>query len=206
MRKHGTVRMGLLPKETAAVFLLGSMFLAGGVVGCMLAGRIQGDSGIALQDYLKAYFALAEGAGVNAGFLDVMWEQFCFPLLVFVLGFTAVGVVGVPVAFSIKGFMLSYSVACFCRMFGFTGLLPALFLFGFPALLWAPALFILGIQAVDTSYAMLCCCLGTGVRPAFCEGSFWWRCILCMGLLVLCVALEYWILPAFMQSVAGFML
>lgn len=35
------------------------------------------------------------------------------------------------------------------------GLIPALFLFGLPALLWAPALFVLGAQGMLGAYGLL---------------------------------------------------
>ena len=78
-----------------------------------------------------------------------------FPLAALLMGFTALGVIGLPVLFAVRGFLFSFSVACFCRLFGGAGLIPALFLFGLPALLWAPALFVLGAQGMLGAYGLL---------------------------------------------------
>lgn len=198
--------MDLLSWDTAVLVLLGTMFLAGGVVGCLAANRIQGEAGTALLEYLNAFFSLSSETGLDVGFWDVVWEQLRFPLLVLILGFTAVGTIGIPAAFGLRGFLFSYSVACLFRLFGWPGAAPALFLFGLPALLWAPALFIMGNQAMGASCAMLRCCLGDGQRPGFFEGSYWFCCALCAGAVALCVALEYWVLPSLVGASAGFVL
>lgn len=206
MKRSRRIKLDLLSADAAAVLLLGTLFLAGGALGCLVAGHVRGDSGAALQDYLKAYLSLANETGIEAGFSGVVWEQLRFPLLALVMGFTAVGIVGIPALFAVRGFLFSFCVACFCRSFGWNGLIPAVFLFGLPALLWAPALFVLGIQALQASYSMLCRCMGEDRQPVFCEGAYWVRCALCVGVLALCVALEYLVLPALVGASARFVL
>lgn len=206
MKKGRRLKLDLLSGDAAAVLLLGVLFLVGGAAGCVVAGNVNGDAGMALQDYLKAYLTLADSTGVKTSFAGVLWEQVRFPLLALLMGFTAVGVIGIPALFAARGFMFSFSVSCFCRLFGVNGLVPAVFLFGLPALLWAPALFVLGMQALGGSYSMLCRCMGDGRSPAFFEGGYWLRCALCGGVVAMCVALEYFVLPVLVGASAKFVL
>lgn len=202
MKKHKRLGGGPLPGHLVCALALGALFLLGGLAGCILAGKVQGEGGEALRQYLRDYLTAANAGGARAGFWSVVWEQVRFPLLVVVLGFTAIGLVGIPIVFLARGFLFAYSVSCLLRAFGEAGLLPALFLFGLPALLWAPALFLLGVQGLQAAWAMLRRGLGDNLRPAFCEGPYWVCCGLCAGFLAVCIAFEYFALPILMGACA----
>ena len=105
------------------------------------------------------------------------------------------GVIGLPVLFAVRGFLFSFSVACFCRLFGGAGLIPALFLFGLPALLWAPALFVLGAQGMLGAYGLLRRVTGDSRYPLSYDTAYGVRCALCGGAVMLCVILELSIVP-----------
>ena len=83
--------------------------------------------------------------------------------------------------------------------------MPAVFLFGLPALLWAPALFVLGAQGVSSSLIMFRRCVGDSASPTFLSGAYWIKCALCGGAVALCVALEYLVLPALVGASARFL-
>lgn len=206
MDRHGKWNWDLPSGIMAASAVLGLAFLIGGVAGCLLAGAVDGEGGAALSDFLTAYLKLAQDGSAAAGFWAVMWEQFRFPLAAFVLGVTAVGVAGLPVLFAVRGFLFSFSVACFCRLFGGAGLIPALFLFGLPALLWTPALFVLGAQGMLGSYSLLRRVLGDSRYPLSFDSAYWWRCALCAGAVALCVAIELSIVPVLVGASARFVL
>ena len=40
-----------------------------------------------------------------------VWETIRWPLLVFGLGFTTLGLLGIPLVFSVRGFLLAFSIA-----------------------------------------------------------------------------------------------
>lgn len=206
MKRRRKMKLDLLSGNTAAVLLLGALFLLGGALGCAAAGNVRGEAGAALEQYINAYLTLAGGSEMEVRFFSVLWEQMRFPLLALLMGFTAVGIIGIPALFAVRGFVFAFSVACFCRLFGTAGLIPALFLFGLPALIWAPALFVLGMQTLGASCSMLRRCVGDSCRPEFCEGDYWVRCALCACAVALCVALEYLVLPALVGASARFVL
>ena len=136
----------------------------------------------------------------------MLWEQGRFLIGLCILGVTALGVAGIPVLFLARGFLFSFSVAAFCRIFGPVGLASAFFLFGLPALLWAPVLFLAGCQCLEGAYALLCRVLGDG-RVPLPQGSAYWGKLALYGLgLVVCVTLECMAAPVLLKAAAQFVL
>lgn len=191
MGRQGKIMLDVPSGTLAAMAVLGMAFLLGGGAGCLLGGMVNGAGGSALSDYLQTYLTLAQDGTEGApGFWAVLWEQMRFPLAALLMGFTALGVIGLPVLFAVRGFLFSFSVACFCRLFGGAGLIPALFLFGLPALLWAPALFVLGAQGMLGAYGLLRRVTGDSRYPLSYDTAYGVRCALCGGAVMLCVILE----------------
>ena len=195
-------KLDLLSGQAAALMLLGVLFLVGSVAGCICAGLID-DSGGALLDYVSGYLDLLARNGVSGHFLSVLWETIRFPLAALLLGFTALGVVGLPVLFLARGFLLCYAVSAFYRLLGPTGLVPAFFLFGLSAMIWLPVLFQFGVQGVLGSYGMLRRSLGDGRYPLRYSSAFWVRCGLCAAALCLCAWVEYLAVPMLLQGMNG---
>ena len=206
MRKSKPFRLDLLSGDLAAALVLGLAFSGGAAAGEIAGAGIEGAAGTALRDYLQAYLSLAQSETVNVPLLPVLWEQVQVPLLVVLFGFTTIGVFGIPVLFVARGFIFSFSVSCFCRVFGWRGLVPALFLFGLPALLWAPALFVLGTQAMCGAYARTYCREGTGNDPIPRKGREWIRSGLCAAALLSSALFESIMIPALVGVSVRFLL
>lgn len=208
MGKYKRVKLNLISGDAVAILLLGMMFMLGGLGGCLAAGFIDGESGVALEEYLNTYLTLAQAQGENArvNLGAVVWDLIRFPLAVLLFGFTALGVVSIPVVFCVRGFLLSFSVACFFRLFGWMGCVPAALLFGLPALLWAPSFFVLGMQAMGGACDMLRRGRGEDCNPSFFRMHYWQRCALCVLMLAACAVLEYLALPALVGKAASVVL
>ena len=131
--------------------ILGSAFLLGGLLGAALVSMIAQPAAEALTAYLRDYLTAGQAGKVAVDFWPMLWEQGRFFVGVCVLGLTALGAAGIPVLFGARGFLFAFSVAGFCRAFGPAGLGPALFLFGLPAFLWGPILFLAGTQSMELS-------------------------------------------------------
>lgn len=194
MGKRGTIRVGLLSSAGLELGLLGVVFTVGGLVGMVCAGCVNGESGAALGDYLNA--CLSQEGGWQVPVWSAAWRHLRFPLAVCLLSLTAAGVVGIPLIFGIRGFLFTFGVGCFCRLYGWSGLLPALALFGVPALVWAPVLFLLGLQGMGSS-------LSLSRREGLpLGGAFWRRWCLCGIALWGCVLLEVLAVPRLLAAAA----
>jgi len=127
--------------------------------------------------------------------LPLIWQTVRWPLLALLLGFTALGVLGLPLLFVVRGFLLSFSIASFVRMFGTAGSLFAFLVFGISNSLAIPVLFVLGVQGLTTAAQAAG---RTSERGGGKE--IWMHCGACACALSLCVLLDYFIVP---ELVAG---
>ena len=203
MSRRKRWKLDLLSGEAAALVLLGASFFLGGAAGCVMAGLVGGEGQGALAEYIRGYLDLAAEGGMQPPFWPLVWELIRFPLLVFLLGFTALGVVGMPVLFAVRGFLLCFAAASFYRMFGLAGEVPAFILFGLSALIWLPVLFQLGVQGILASYGLLRRGLGEGRYPLRYGRRYLARCGACALALAVCVAVEYFAVPALLAAASG---
>ena len=195
LRRRKSIRLSFISREKIYALLLGAFFLLGGLLGCLVAGCIHGEGGDALRTYLESFFSLVGEGGMTVDFGQVVWNQLWCPALVFLMGFTMIGAVGLPVLFALRGFGFVFGVACFFRIFGGVGIVPAVCLFGLPAVLWVPSLFVLGIDSMQCAHRLA----GT-VRG---QGRNWYICIVCWGAVVVSALLEYFVLPVMVQGCSG---
>ncbi len=193
-----------LPSEqSGALALLAVAFFVGGAAGCLLAGLSGGAGAEELGSYLTGYMALARDGSLPRGLWTVLWGQVKYLLAALILSVTALGVVGLPVLFGVRGFFLSFSAACFCRVFGGKGLLPALVLSGLPALLWAPAMFLTGVPGLLSAQQLLRRSVGDGRGGApLNSGGCWCRAGVCAGLTLGAGLLEYWVVPVLLRGLS----
>lgn len=202
MGKRTRKKWDLPSGQGGALAVLSLAFALGGGVGCLLAALADGEGGQELCAYLSDYLVLAENGQVSSGLLQIFWEHMRYLLAALVLGFTALGVVCLPVLFGIRGFFLSFSVTCFCRVFGGRGLLPAFVVLGLSALFWAPALFLTGVQSLSSAQQLLRRLLGDGRGSISLQGAYWCRAGLCIGLTFLASLLEFWVVPELLRAAA----
>lgn len=185
-----------------ALAVLSLSFLLGGCAGCVLAGLAGGEGGRELSAYLTDYLAAVDTVPAP-GLWTVLWEHGKILLAALLLGLTALGVLGLPLLFGVRGFFFTFSVACFCRVFGTGGALPSFVLFALPALLWAPALFLAGTQSLRSSRQLLGRALGEErTSPVFGKPSYWCTAGLCAGLTLAGCLLECWVVPVLLRAAA----
>jgi len=192
-----------LPSEqSGALVILAAAFLIGGAAGCFLAAFSDGAGAEELSNYLAGYLALALESGLPRSLWPVLWGQLRYLLAALVLGLTALGIAGLPVVFGVRGFFLSFPVACFCRVFGDRGLLPAFILFVLPALLWAPSLFLEGTSGFLSAQRQLSRTVGESRGGLPLNGAWLCRAGLCTGLVLASGLLEYWVVPVLLRGAA----
>ena len=187
MGKRVRQRWDLPPEQTGAVLALGLAFLAGGLLGLLFVGLADGAGAQELAAYLRDYMELSRAGKTGGVFWQTLWERWGELVPVLLLGLTPLGLVGIPALLGVRGFCLAFSAACFCRVFGGAGLLPAFVLYGIPALIWCPVLFLAGSRSF--------CRAGQADRSA--QSSQTCRISACvfLMLLFLCAVLENTAVP-----------
>lgn len=198
-----------LPSSGAAAVLLilSAAFLLGGLAGCLVADRVSGSGGDYLGNYLESYLsAVCSDGAARPEVLSLLWETIRWPLLAFALGLTPLGLLGIPVLFLVRGFLLSFSIASFYHVMGTVGLGLAFVVFGITGLIGVPVLFILGIQSFLSAGAITSRLTGESRRLPLFDRMALLRCGVCTAALCVCGLLEYCMIPVLLESLAGFLL
>ena len=183
-----------------SLLILGSCFFLGMLSGLLFATL--GAPGPELTEYLEAYFqAAGTGGGIRPAAWSVMWDVIRWPAVAVVFGLTALGGVCIPALLVARGFLLSYAICLFLRLFGGRGLLAALAVFGVSALLVLPALFAVCQDAFSSALARGGAGLGEGgvFSPRRKLGAL----LPSAGLLAAAAVLQWTVMPALLRAVCA---
>ena len=125
------------PRQTQTGLLC--LFFAAGILAGFLARRIvKSDDLSALGSYVSSYASLT--VQQPADIISVLWAYLRYPAAAFLLGFTAWGVMLLPLLCTAQGFFLSFSVYCFAASLGRSGVTLALAALGIRCLFVLPCL------------------------------------------------------------------
>ena len=166
------------------------------------AGRRGGGNDL-LAEYLTSFLQSVQVQPASPPLLISVWETIRWPLLVFGLGFTTLGLLGIPLVFSVRGFLLAFSIASFVKMFGASGALLAFVVFGVSGCIALPALFVLGVQGWIASRCLATRMLGDGRRTLPYGRLYFLRCGVCACALCVCIFLESVVVPSLLAGAAG---
>ena len=125
-----------------AVFVLCLPYACGITGGFFMA--LLGDMSAAFSEYLEQYLLAYGSGGGELPPVALIWDCVRWPLLTFILGISPVGIIGIPAILFSRGFLLSYAITVFSRLFSLDGILTALILFGVSAFLVVPVMFVIG--------------------------------------------------------------
>lgn len=189
---------------TPALVVTAAFFTFGGLAGSFLAFRMS-DVGLdAMAEYLERFLAVAQAAELQVPALpEILWRDLRWPLAAILLGFSAMGLFGIPVLSAMRGFFLSFSIACFAMSYGYDGLAAAFFLLGIPGIFSIPAFMLLATQSFSTAYALA----GRSGRRELPFGrEHFLRCGVCAAAVGISLLLERYLVPALIAGAAGALL
>lgn len=190
-----------------ALVVISVSFFLGGLAGCLVSTFVGGAGQESLRAYLESFLYAAQGGEtVVPGLAAQLWDILRWPCLALLLGFTALGVLGMPLLFAARGFLLAFSIAAFVQMFGSAGCLLAFLLFGIGGGFSVPALFVLGVQGFAAARALASRFLGEGKTPSPYGKLYFLRCGGCAVVLCVCVILERYAVPALVAGASGMIL
>lgn len=135
----------------SAILLL---FLVLGTVAGMIFTKQTGE-GSALTTLEKSIGEIVQNGVGEYSFIKTFFNSVKFPLVIFLLGFTAFGVFLTPFVVCIKGCLLSMSVSAIVNSFGAKGFLLALSMFGIQALASIPCIIVISSYSMEVSKGFL---------------------------------------------------
>ena len=187
---------------TADGFPLCSLLLAFFLLLGVLAGFVASERCGVGDGELRAYFDGCLNAAASPPDAETVARTLaCYlraSVAAFLLGFSPLGVVCLPLLLAAQGFVLSFSLFSFAQALGRGGF-PALgALFAIRLLFVPPCTFVLGVAAMERSRA-LCSLLG-GRRARGVSAGLYRFAVCCVCLLLGCV-LELWLVPLLLRAV-----
>lgn len=183
-------------EETSSLILVSVFFAVGSLFGCFLAFRASQRGGEALSVYLERFLSAAQDSALTAPSLfSVIWRSLRWLLGAFLCGFTALGLLGIPVLSWLRGFLLSFSVASFARLYGHMGLRLAFVLLGLTGLVCVPVFFLLTTQSFAAARRLAAGAGGQGRLGRLYGFDYFLRFGLGLGAILVCVLMEYYGVP-----------
>lgn len=173
-------------------------FGIGVISGIAFAHFLQPDT--ILTDYLLEYCAALKEHRIQSPFLSILWDCFRWPVFTILLGTTALGLIGIPILFAARGFLLAFSVSLFGQIMHADGIALAAVLFSVSLLLVLPTLFVLGYSGLNTALHRLPSKVFPGAGAYHAETY-----LACGGILVVSVALQWAVLPAALSAISYFL-
>ena len=200
-----TAKVWDVPSGLSAALAVTSLcFFLGGCLGCLLAVRVGGGGNDLLAEYLTSFYRKSvQAQPASPPLLLGVGNGALWPLLVFGLGFTTLGLLAIPLVFSVRGFLLAFSIPRSSRCSGRRARC-------WPS--WSSA-------SPDASRSQRCSswayragtrpaawppgCWGMGGAPSLWETLFSALWDVCLRAVCVCVFLESVVVPSLLAGAAG---
>lgn len=190
-----------------ALVVTAFFFALGSFLGFAASSAASADGAEAMHIYLEHFLSVAqEGQWVYPGVLSFLWESLRWPLVALLFGFSALGLICLPVLSGMRGFVLTFSVGAFVEAYGPNGATAALLILGIPALMSVPAFFLLSAQSFSASCKLASRGSGQGKRDLPYQRAYLFRCILSASFLGISMILDWFLVPTLTGGWASILL
>ena len=200
-----TIRLGPWDPSLLRSLLLALFFLTGAMMGHLYAGACGEEAHTALEEYLRDYCAVYDAGGVAASMASCIVIYFGYVLLVFLLGFSSAGVALIPALTGLFGFLSMYTVSCFIRCYGRSGVLLALGVLAVRLIFTLPCFLALAGEAWPLSIGLFSLSFGRGKRsaPVLYSGRYFILFLVCVAILTVGVCCERFLTPLLFRLALG---
>ena len=192
-----TIRLGSADPSLLRGLLLALLFLAGALAGHLYAGTCGEEAQGALDQYLTDYCAVYDTGSAAASLLSCVVMYFGYGLALFLLGFSSAGVALIPALSGLFGFLTMYTVSCFVRCYGRSGVLLAMGVLLVRLVFTLPCFLALAGAAWPLSIELFTLSFGRGERsaPVLYGSRYFLLFVLCAVILAAGVCCERLITP-----------
>ena len=200
-----TIRLGPWDPSLLRSLLLALFFLTGAMMGHLYAGACGEEAHTALEEYLRDYCAVYDAGGVAVSMASCIAIYFGYVLLVFLLGFSSAGVALIPALTGLFGFLSMYTVSCFIRCYGRSGVLLALGVLAVRLIFTLPCFLALAGEAWPLSIGLFSLSFGRGKRsaPVLYSGRYFILFLVCVAILTVGVCCERFLTPLLFRLALG---
>lgn len=204
--KKQVIKVWDLPSSgtNISLIILSAAFFLGGLAGCVLAAQVNGSGSETLIDFLENYFSsINSGSEQKLEPILIFWDVFRWPIYIFVLSITPLGLIGIPILFFLRGFLLSFAIASFYFAIGYPGITVALVVFCLSGMISIPVCFVLGVHGFLISGQVTVRLFGDGRRQKIFRKINYIQYAVCVLSLCVCSFLEYYLIPALLSGMTS---
>lgn len=200
-----TIRLGSADPSLLRGLLLALLFLAGALAGHLYAGTCGEEAQGALDQYLTDYCAVYDTGSAAASLLSCVVMYFGYGLALFLLGFSSAGVALIPALSGLFGFLTMYTVSCFVRCYGRSGVLLAMGVLLVRLVFTLPCFLALAGAAWPLSIELFTLSFGRGKRsaPVLYGSRYFLLFVLCAVILAVGVCCERLVTPLLFRLAMG---
>lgn len=200
-----TIRLGSADPSLLRGLLLALLFLAGALAGHLYAGICGEEAQGALDQYLTDYCAVYDTGSAAASLLSCVVMYFGYGLALFLLGFSSAGVALIPALSGLFGFLTMYTVSCFVRCYGRSGVLLAMGVLLVRLVFTLPCFLALAGAAWPLSIELFTLSFGRGKRsaPVLYGSRYFLLFVLCAVILAVGVCCERLVTPLLFRLAMG---
>lgn len=185
--------------ETICLAVLGICFCLSGAAGCFFASGSADNNAATLSGAVKQYVQqFSSDLLIVPGFIPVLFEFLLVPAVLFVGGFSPLGMVLIPLITCVRAFTLSYAITVFVRAFGVFGLAASGGAFLLHALASVPALFTVGSIALSASV----CRVSSGKEASALLSEHILSSLVCAALIIPAALLQWSVMPRLFGAAA----
>ena len=110
--------------DPSALLLLSVCFAVGAIIGCIAVSAVSNNGYVALSGYIQDFVKSIQGDNLYLpNLFSVIWSVLRWPLFAWLLSYFALGVIGIPILFMVRGFLLAFCISSFVRVLGQAGIL-----------------------------------------------------------------------------------
>lgn len=200
-----TIRLGEWDPALPQAVVLALVFLGGALAGHLYAAGCGEETWTALGQYLTDYCRVYDTGGVETSLVSCAVMYFGYAALLFLLGFSAAGVLLIPALSGVFGFFTMYTISCFVRCYGRTGVVLALGALIVRLVFTLPCFMVLAGAAWPLSMELFTLSFGRGKRssPVLYGSRYFLLFVLCAVILGVGVFCERLLTPLLFRAALG---
>ena len=200
-----TFRLGDWDPALPQAVVLALVFLVGALAGHLYAAGCGEETWTALGQYLDDYCLLYDAGAVETSMASCVVMYFGYAAVLFLLGFSAAGVVLIPALSGVFGFFTMYAVSCFVRCYGRAGAVLALGALIVRLVFTLPCFLVLAGAAWPLSMELFTLSFGRGKRssPVLYGSRYFLLFLLCAVILGVGVCCERLLTPLLFRAALG---
>ncbi|MBR5479814.1 MAG: hypothetical protein IKU84_06510 [Clostridia bacterium] len=134
-------------KSTINFIVLSIFLLCGIIVGAVTASYIEGDT---ISDLSKSISGIVNSDHSKI-LIKTVFSVFKYPLFVFLCGFTALGVLFLPIVIYVKGYYCAFSIGAIIRIYGTAGIWISFSVFAVQAIVLIPCLLLISALSFNSA-------------------------------------------------------